>query len=222
MPKALPSPAKPRIPGHDSDDENDNDNNKDDEEGIMRTVDTIDQLVEEEIKRGVPADRIIVGGFSQGCATSLVWGLTSKLRDVVAGVVCASGYFPLAKRIGQLRRERMSMRGMDIEGQGQDQPRDDQEHKRKTQNTQKQWLLLHGSRDMLVSQHLFRHLSTELDKHLSIEFDHNDNSNVDNANNENHKQNINIEGHVYDGMGHSFCNEELRDILHWVERVVPP
>lgn len=77
----------------------------------MKTVDTIDELIRAEIERGVLPERIIVGGFSQGCATSLVWGLTSALRDVVAGIVCASGYFPLEKRILYLQRERVIVRG---------------------------------------------------------------------------------------------------------------
>lgn len=116
-----------------------------------------------------------------------------------------------------------------------------------TSNRQKQWLLLHGSSDMLVSNHLFRHLSTQLSKHLNINSNLDINTSTDannikvvtksvddnddvskhesdkhNSKDKEYEQNPNIEGHVYDGMGHSFCNEELRDILHWVERVVPP
>ena len=33
----------------------------------------------------------------------MVWGLTGRWRDAVSGVVCSSGYFPLAGEIEGLR-----------------------------------------------------------------------------------------------------------------------
>ncbi|KAK4941330.1 hypothetical protein LTR10_018740 [Elasticomyces elasticus] len=80
MPKALPNAMKPRVPGHE-----DEEDEPDDEAGIMESVDYIDKLVEEELERGTLPERILVGGFSQGCAVSLTWGLTGRFRHKVGG-----------------------------------------------------------------------------------------------------------------------------------------
>ena len=90
--KALPNAQKPEVPGH----AEENEHAPDDEEGILRACDTMDELVQAELDRGVKPARIVVGGFSQGCAVSLVWGQIGKLRNKVGGVLCLSGYFPLA------------------------------------------------------------------------------------------------------------------------------
>jgi hypothetical protein len=58
-------------------------------------------------EEGVDAKRIVVGGFSQGCAVSLVWGNTGRWRDRLGGVVYLSGYFPLAGEIEWLREEKV-------------------------------------------------------------------------------------------------------------------
>ncbi|CAD5206692.1 unnamed protein product [Bursaphelenchus okinawaensis] len=47
-------------------------------------------LIDEEVKNGIPGDRILVGGFSQGAAVSLFSGLTYHRR--LAGVIALSGY----------------------------------------------------------------------------------------------------------------------------------
>lgn len=66
-----------------------------DEEGILATVAYIDTLVADEVEQGgVPPNRVVVGGFSQGCAVSTIWGLKGEWRDKVAGVCGLSGYFP--------------------------------------------------------------------------------------------------------------------------------
>jgi predicted esterase len=137
LPKALPNALKPRVATEDQEDES----APDDEEGIMRSVDEIDRLVEEEIEGGTPGDRIVVGGFSQGCAVSLVWGLVGKTRNKVAGVMCLSGYFPLAKRIAELRKEG----GVD-----------------ESEKDQKIWFYVHGTQDVLVPMKFFVHGSEQL------------------------------------------------------------
>jgi predicted esterase len=37
-----------------------------DEEGMLKSVHTVHKLITEEVDAGISADRIIVGGFSQG------------------------------------------------------------------------------------------------------------------------------------------------------------
>lgn len=55
-------------------------------------------LVREEVDRNnIPANRIVLGGFSQGCVLSLLTALTSEYR--FAGVTALSGYLPLHTKI---------------------------------------------------------------------------------------------------------------------------
>ncbi|SDV46092.1 alpha/beta hydrolase [Chitinasiproducens palmae] len=63
-----------------------------DETGIINSRETVRQLIAAEIARGVAAERIVVGGFSQGAAMAYVSGLTHP--DRLAGIVALSGYIP--------------------------------------------------------------------------------------------------------------------------------
>lgn len=47
-------------------------------------------LIQEEIKSGIPSDRIMIGGFSQGGATALYTTLTGSIR--FAGVLALSTF----------------------------------------------------------------------------------------------------------------------------------
>ncbi|KAJ4389611.1 hypothetical protein N0V93_007082 [Gnomoniopsis smithogilvyi] len=98
-PHDLPSPLKPKVPGHDDDQDAMEADDEEDEEGILRTVEYIDSLVTAEVEDGVDPRRIVVGGFSQGCAVSMVWGLKGTWRDKVGGVFGLSGYFPKVKAV---------------------------------------------------------------------------------------------------------------------------
>lgn len=75
-------------------------NGREDEAGIKRAASLVDLLVTEELKTGVPADRIMLGGFSQGGALSLYTALHTKHR--LAGVVALSCWYPLHKQIGDV------------------------------------------------------------------------------------------------------------------------
>jgi len=37
-----------------------------DEDGMLKSVNIVHKLITEEVDSGIPADRIVVGGFSQG------------------------------------------------------------------------------------------------------------------------------------------------------------
>ncbi|NP_001040255.1 acyl-protein thioesterase 1 [Bombyx mandarina] len=69
-----------------------------DEEGIERATDLVHGLIADEVKAGVPADKVLLGGFSQGGALALYAALTYPER--LAGVMSLScwlprhGYFP--------------------------------------------------------------------------------------------------------------------------------
>ncbi|CAM0137379.1 hypothetical protein VKS41_003264 [Umbelopsis sp. WA50703] len=68
-----------------------------DEKGMLSTVSTVNQLVRNEVDNGTPADRIVLGGFSQGSAMALLTGLTSEYK--FAGIVGLSGWLPLHSKV---------------------------------------------------------------------------------------------------------------------------
>ena len=63
----------------------------------------VDALIAREVERGVPASRIVLMGFSQGCAMALFAGLRHAER--LAGIVGLSGYLPLAAATADERCE---------------------------------------------------------------------------------------------------------------------
>ncbi|MGI4777656.1 MAG: alpha/beta hydrolase [Janthinobacterium lividum] len=65
-----------------------------DDAGLRRSQAAIEALIAREIAGGIPASRIVVAGFSQGCAMALLTGLRHAER--LAGIVGLSGYLPLA------------------------------------------------------------------------------------------------------------------------------
>jgi phospholipase/carboxylesterase len=69
---------------------------KQDAAGIQRSEADIRALIDNEVARGIPFDRIVLAGFSQGCAMALHTAL--RLPHKIAGVMALSGYLPLADR----------------------------------------------------------------------------------------------------------------------------
>ena len=68
---------------------------REDEAGLRRSMAEIEDLLQREKERGMPADRIVLAGFSQGCAMALMTGVRHKAR--LAGIAGMSGYLPLAQ-----------------------------------------------------------------------------------------------------------------------------
>ncbi len=64
--------------------------------GIQKSEQAIVALLENEVARGIAYDRIVLAGFSQGCAMALHTGL--RLPHRIAGIMALSGYLPLADR----------------------------------------------------------------------------------------------------------------------------
>jgi len=129
MPKPfspIPMPKRSGEPDPEEDDE------EDDEDGMMKSVDYICGLIDKEVAEGVPLEKIIVGGFSQGCAISLLIASISRYQGKLGGVVGLSGYMPLSGRVGKAMAER----------------------KEGGRSTTK-WFLAHGSRDQLVPRRFF-------------------------------------------------------------------
>jgi len=74
---------------------------REDEAGLRESFAAVHGLLEREMARGVPAERIVLAGFSQGCAITLGAGLRFPHR--LAGLVGMSGYLPLAETLAAER-----------------------------------------------------------------------------------------------------------------------
>jgi len=67
-----------------------------DEDGILESVATIENLVQVLVHSGTDSRRIVLVGFSQGAALSLMVSL--KTRHTLGGVVSLSGWIPRRAR----------------------------------------------------------------------------------------------------------------------------
>ncbi|GAA0414168.1 alpha/beta hydrolase [Massilia aurea] len=76
---------------------------REDEGGLRASQLQVEALIAREKARGIPASRIILAGFSQGCAMTLQTGL--RHPEKLAGMLCLSGYLPLSSVAGAERSE---------------------------------------------------------------------------------------------------------------------
>ena len=67
---------------------------REDEKGLRSSLAKIEALIDREKSRGIPAGRIVLAGFSQGCAMALLTGL--RHGEKLGGIAGLSGYLPLA------------------------------------------------------------------------------------------------------------------------------
>jgi len=74
---------------------------REDEAGLRRSMASVHALIDHERSRGIAANRIVLAGFSQGCAMTLLAGLRYPQR--LAGLVGMSGYLPLADTLAAER-----------------------------------------------------------------------------------------------------------------------
>lgn len=67
---------------------------QEDATGIQASARAIEALIAQQIESGIPAQRIVLAGFSQGAAMALHTAL--RYAQPLAGVIALSGYLPLA------------------------------------------------------------------------------------------------------------------------------
>ncbi len=67
--------------------------NREDEAGVHESQAYVESLIAKEVTRGVPSNRIVLAGFSQGGAVVLQTALRHK--QALAGVMALSTYLPL-------------------------------------------------------------------------------------------------------------------------------
>jgi phospholipase/carboxylesterase len=70
---------------------------REDEAGVRQSARQIESLIARERQRGIPAERLVLAGFSQGGAMALHTGLRHAER--LAGVMALSCYLPLASTL---------------------------------------------------------------------------------------------------------------------------
>ena len=66
---------------------------REDATGIRISEQAIQALIARENARGIPSSRIVLAGFSQGCAMTLHTGI--RFNETLAGLTGLSGYLPL-------------------------------------------------------------------------------------------------------------------------------
>ncbi len=66
---------------------------REDEAGITETQASIEQLIQHELDKGIPSNKIVIAGFSQGGAIALHTAL--RYHQPLAGVIALSTYLPL-------------------------------------------------------------------------------------------------------------------------------
>lgn len=72
-----------------------------DDQGMLASVRTIQGLVADEVDRGIPSERVLVGGFSQGAVIGYLTGMTSERK--LAGIVALSGFLGMAGKVKSVR-----------------------------------------------------------------------------------------------------------------------
>ncbi len=76
---------------------------REDETALRESMAEVQALIDGEIALGIPASRIVLAGFSQGCAMTLLTGLRAPQR--LAGLLGMSGWLPLAATTAAERSE---------------------------------------------------------------------------------------------------------------------
>ena len=83
---------------------------EEDEAGLLAAVAYLESLITACRNKGIPASRIVLGGFSQGCAISLLTELLGETYSGrLAGLIGLMGYLPLSaqgRRLEDLRASR--------------------------------------------------------------------------------------------------------------------
>lgn len=74
---------------------------REDEKGLRASQAMVEELIVAQVAKGIPTERILLAGFSQGAAVTLMTGL--RHRSKLAGLIVLSGYLPLAAHVATER-----------------------------------------------------------------------------------------------------------------------
>ncbi|WWC72965.1 uncharacterized protein I206_106929 [Kwoniella pini CBS 10737] len=76
----------------------------DDEKGLLNSIEKIDNLIQNEINLGIPENKIIIGGFSQGGVISILTALTTKRKNL-GGVIGLSTWLALNHKAEEIKTD---------------------------------------------------------------------------------------------------------------------
>ena len=74
-------------------------NSRADLQGVEESTEQVRQLIEDEINKGIPADKIVLAGFSQGGVVAYHLGL--QFEQTLAGILTLSTYMCEAETLAQ-------------------------------------------------------------------------------------------------------------------------
>jgi predicted esterase len=74
---------------------------EEDEKGILESSSKVNSIIAEEVNNGIPPNRIVLGGFSQGGALSLFTGLTTNTK--LGGLVILSAWLLMQEKVKSVR-----------------------------------------------------------------------------------------------------------------------
>lgn len=144
---------------------------KEDAKGIKAAAEAIQKMiVDEETKSGIPSNRILVGGFSQGGGLAI--HSSFRHEKPLAGILGFSCWLPLHKDYPAVVENSV--------------------------NKEIPVFQCHGDKDVIVP-YPWGQMSHDLIKTF----------------------NSTAEFKVYQGMGHSSCNEELKDTKDFIKKCLP-
>ncbi|ORY41750.1 acyl-protein thioesterase 1 [Leucosporidium creatinivorum] len=141
-----------------------------DEQGLLASVRTIQGLISKETDAGIPASRVVVGGFSQGAVIALLTGSTSEFK--LGGLISLSGFLALSNKIKSMQVDHAPKYPV---------------------------FWGHGTGDQVV-RYSWGKMSVEKLREIGWK---------------------NIQFESYEGMPHSFCDEEQDDLEKWIGTVLP-
>ncbi|KAI9725755.1 MAG: hypothetical protein M1828_002638 [Chrysothrix sp. TS-e1954] len=93
-------------------------NRSDDEPGISNSRSQINTIISKSLSNGIPPSRIILGGFSQGAALSMLTGLTFP-QHRLGGIFALSGYGLMPSKFDGLRQEARPLK--DVSGKSKEE-----------------------------------------------------------------------------------------------------
>ncbi|PPQ95820.1 hypothetical protein CVT26_015929 [Gymnopilus dilepis] len=169
---------------------------KEDEEGQHKAARWINDLIAREVQElGIPSNRIVIGGLSQGGAVSILAAITSERQ--LGGLYALSTYVPCRHKVPEIAT--LQSRTLPI-------------------------LWCHGTADKQVNYDTWKDLAKNLAEQLAIPFREvpdspNRLSRDELVKAENGK--IEMQWRTYEDLGHWFDEKELKDLAVWISVRLP-
>jgi len=165
---------------------------KEDEPGLYQSAKWMHDLItKEEQEHGIPSNRIVIGGLSQGGSVAILTALTTE--KPLGGLFALSTYVPLRRKTAEIATE--FAKEMPI-------------------------FWGHGMDDRQVDFTVWKDLAKVFAGQLGIPFISNDHSEM-NGRDLQENGTVGLRFYSYEGLGHWFDEEELEDLAIWISILLP-